>query len=96
MSLERFRRPLETADAAASVKRAACAMRDQGVGCLVVTKTAHPLGIVTDRDLVARVLAEGRDASGPVGDDDLLVLLGRGLGDLCEGIENRSDATESC
>ncbi len=141
MSLERFKRPLATADAADSVKRVACAMRDQGVGCLVVTKNGHPLGIVTDRDLVVRVLAEGGDASGPVGDyttfgpltvtvhdsvataaarmrthgvrrlpiiddggravgivtsDDLLVMLGRSLADVCEGIENRSDATESC
>jgi CBS domain-containing protein len=141
MSLERFRRPLATADAADSVKRAACTMRDQGVGCLVVTKNGQPFGIVTDRDLVVRVLAEGGDASGPVGDcttygpltvtvhdtfetaaarmrthgvrrlpiiddsgravgivtsDDLLVMLGRSLADVCEGIENRSDATDSC
>ncbi len=141
MSLERFKRPLATADAADSVKRVACVMRDQGVGCLVVTKNGHPLGIVTDRDLVVRVLAEGGAASGPVGDcttfgpltvtvhdtvetaaarmrthgvrrlpivddsgcavgivtsDDLLVMLGRSLADVCEGIENRSDATESC
>jgi CBS domain-containing protein len=141
MSLERFERPLATADAADSVKRVACTMRDQGVGCLVVTKNGHPLGIVTDRDLVVRVLAEGGDGSAPVGEfatfgpltvtvhdtvetaaarmrthgvrrlpivddngravgivtsDDLLVMLGRSLADVCEGIENRSDATESC
>jgi CBS domain-containing protein len=140
MSLDRFKRALATADAEDSVERAARTMRDRGVGCLVVTKKGHPLGIVTDRDLVVRVLSEGRDAKSPVGDfttfgpltvgihdtietaaacmrthgvrrlpivddtgcavgivtaDDLLVLFGRGLADVCQGIENPSDATDS-
>jgi CBS domain-containing protein len=105
-----------------------------------VTEKGRPLGIVTDRDLVIRVLAAGIAPSAPVGDfttygpltvnihdsletvsacmrkhgvrrlpiveddgsavgivtaDDLLVLLGRGLADVCESIENRSDATDS-
>lgn len=140
MSLDRFKRPLATADAEETVERAARTMRDQGVGCLVVTRNGHPLGIVTDRNLVLRVLAEGISASSPVGDfatfgpltlnvhdsiesaaafmrthgvrrlpivddsgltvgivtsDDLLAMFGRALSDVCEGIENRSDATES-
>jgi CBS domain-containing protein len=36
-------------------------MRDRKVGCLLVTHDQHPIGIITDRDLVVRVLAEGRD-----------------------------------
>ena len=140
MSLARFTRPIATADARESVEQVARAMRDRGVGCVVITREGHPLGIVTDRDLVVRVLADGIEASAPVGDfttfgpqtvsihdtietasacmrahgirrlpivddagcavgivtaDDLLVLLGRGLADVCEGIENRSDATDS-
>jgi CBS domain-containing protein len=140
MSLDRFRRPIVTADASETVKRVAIAMREQGVGCVVITKDGRPLGIVTDRDLVVRVVADGIDASAPVGDvatfgpltlsthdtvetattcmrthgvrrlplvddngsvvgivtaDDLLMMLGRGLADLCEGVENRSDATDS-
>lgn len=140
MSLARFKRPLATADSSDTAERAARTMRDQGVGCLVVIEKGRPLGILTDRDLVVRLLAEGLDASAPVGDfatygpltvsihdsietvsacmrthgvrrlpivdddgsavgivtaDDLLVLLGRGLADVCESIENRSDATES-
>ena len=38
------------------------AMDEHSVGCVVVTDDAlHPLGVVTDRDLVRRVLAPGRD-----------------------------------
>lgn len=36
-------------------------MRGKGVGSLVVAKDGFPVGIVTERDLVHRVLAEGRD-----------------------------------
>jgi CBS domain-containing protein len=99
------------------------------------------VGIVTDRDLVLRVLAEGHDpttalvgefvtydpitvsvhdgietvadrmrrhgirrlplvddqgeAVGIVTADDLLVLLGGEIAAICEGIENRADATDS-
>jgi CBS domain-containing protein len=139
MSLSQFTRRVVTANANESVERAACIMRDQGVGCLVVTGEGRPHGIVTDRDLVLRVLAEGVDASTPVGDfttygpftvsvhdtietastrmrehgvrrlpivddtgkvvgivtaDDLLMAFGRGLADVCEGIENRSDSVD--
>jgi CBS domain-containing protein len=50
-----------------AVLDAARRMRDQHVGCLVVV-TEHdgervPIGILTDRDIVVRVLAEGRDAA---------------------------------
>jgi CBS domain-containing protein len=65
MTLERFRRPLATADAADSVRRLP-----------IVDDSGRAIGIVTS--------------------DDLLVMLGRSLTDVCEGIENRSDATESC
>jgi CBS domain-containing protein len=124
-----------------TVEVAAGVMRDGGVGSLVVLRECHPVGILTDRDLVLRVLAEGLDPkSARVGDvvtydpitvslddgietavelmrrhgvrrlpvvdpkgnavgivtaDDLLVLLGGEIAAICEGIENRSDATES-
>jgi CBS domain-containing protein len=61
MSLTRFRTPLALAAATDTVEHAARMMRDRGVGCLVVTHGGRPSGIVTDRDLVVRVLAEGRD-----------------------------------
>jgi len=140
MSLVQFTRSLATADAEETVEHAARTMRERRVGCLVITKSGHPLGIVTDRDLVVRVLAEGIDGSARVGDfttfgpltigvhdtletaaicmrthgvrrlpivddtglavgivtaDDLLIMFGRSLADVCEGIDNRSDASES-
>ncbi len=58
-------RSVDLADATESVTGAACRMRERGVGTLVVIDQAgHPVGILTDRDLCLRVLAEGRDASG--------------------------------
>ena len=141
MSLDRFKAPLATVGTADTVEAAARVMRDRGVGCLVVTRDRHPIGIVTDRDLVVRVMAEGIDpAQARVGDfvtfdpitasldegietvvqrmrkhgvrrvpivdasgeavgivtaDDLLVLLGGEIAAVCEGIENRSDATDA-
>jgi CBS domain-containing protein len=46
-----------------SLQEAAALMRERHVGCLVVTEDGihsdRPVGIVTDRDLVIRALAEG-------------------------------------
>jgi CBS domain-containing protein len=36
-------------------------MRNKGIGSVVVVKDGFPVGIVTERDLVHRILAEGRD-----------------------------------
>jgi CBS domain-containing protein len=47
-----------------SLRQAAEAMRDHDIGDVVVTKADGSLcGIVTDRDIVVRGLAEGADAS---------------------------------
>jgi CBS domain-containing protein len=61
-------RLVATTDVHETVERAACAMRDHDVGCLVVTDEGRPRGIVTDRDLAVRVLAEGLDGTREVGD----------------------------
>lgn len=45
-----------------SVVCAAQRMRDEHVGDVVVLEDGRPIGIVTDRDLVVRVLAAERDA----------------------------------
>jgi CBS domain-containing protein len=141
MSLARFKTQLVTTEIHDSVEAAARTMRDRGVGCVVVLEDGHPIGLLTDRDLVVRVLAAGEDptrlrvadvvtyapitvsvddgietavermrvhgvrrlplvnergeAVGIVTADDLLVLLGAEISAVCEGIENRSDATES-
>jgi CBS domain-containing protein len=141
MSLDRFRTAVATVDADDTVQAAAAAMRDRGVGALLVLRDGVPSGIVTDRDLVLRVVADGLSpaavcvgqvvtydpitvsvhdgietavqrmrkhgirrlpvvdergrAVGIVTSDDLLMLLGAEISAVCEGIENRTDATES-
>jgi CBS domain-containing protein len=47
----------------APVTDAAKAMKDQDIGDVIVRDDGHVCGIVTDRDIVVRVLAEGRDPS---------------------------------
>jgi CBS domain-containing protein len=66
MSLDRFRTVVALASPDDSVDRAARVMRDRRVGCLVVQDGPHR-GIVTDRDLVIRVLARGIDAHAKIG-----------------------------
>jgi len=63
MSLDRFKVPLATVSPRETVEQAARTMRDRNVGCLVVQEGGRFAGIVTDRDLVVRVLAEGIDPS---------------------------------
>jgi CBS domain-containing protein len=43
-------------------------MRNRGVGSVVVVKDGFPVGVVTERDLVHRILAEGRDPDKCVAD----------------------------
>jgi len=61
MSLARFKRPLATATEDETVEQGARRMRDLGVGCLLVVRKGRPSGVVTDRYLVVRVLAQGID-----------------------------------
>lgn len=61
MTLERYIRPVVEAALGTSVIEAARVMREKRVGCLVVVREGRPVGVVTDRDLALRVLAEGRD-----------------------------------
>ena len=64
MSIDDFvRRPIETLPPDASCVAAAALMRDRGIGSVVVAEGDVPLGIVTDRDLAIRVVAEQRDAA---------------------------------
>ncbi|MBX9399063.1 CBS domain-containing protein [Streptomyces sp. TRM72054] len=39
-------------------------MRDEDIGAVVITEDGHPRGLVTDRDLTVRILAEGGDVNG--------------------------------
>src|SRR5512138_2340860 len=50
-----------TLPAITSVTDAARRMRERDIGDVIVEDKGHIYGIVTDRDLVVRVLGEGRD-----------------------------------
>lgn len=56
-----IRRAVESVAPGASCLEAARRMRDMGVGSLVVAEKKRPLGVLTDRDLVIRVIARGLD-----------------------------------
>ena len=49
-------------DSEATVKDAASKMAQQEIGSLVIIEQNKPVGIVTERDLLSRVLALGRNA----------------------------------
>jgi CBS domain-containing protein len=49
-----------TVEEAVSVKKAVEIMNKYEIGCLIVTKRGKPIGIVTERDMLTRVLAELR------------------------------------
>jgi CBS domain-containing protein len=52
-----------------TVKDAAVVMRDSDIGDVIVIEDGQVSGILTDRDIVVRAVAEGRDAdSTPVSD----------------------------
>lgn len=47
----------------ATIEDAARLMRDRNIGDVVVTSGGKVVGIVTDRDIVVRAIADGRDGS---------------------------------
>jgi len=57
--------------ATAPVSAAARAMRDLDIGAVVVVEDSRPLGILTDRDIVVRALARGKELTATT------------LGDIC-------------
>ncbi len=58
---ELARNDVVTAKEEASINRLARLMREEDVGSVVITNGGSPTGIVTDRDLTTRVLAEERE-----------------------------------
>lgn len=53
----------QTIDAKESVATVARVMRDQGVGAVIVVDGSQLMGIVTDRDIAIRAVADGKDPS---------------------------------
>ena len=50
-----------TIEANVDVRKAVRLMNDREIGCLVVVQDGKPAGIVTERDMLKRVLVAGRD-----------------------------------
>ena len=70
MRHERYESPVATAPTTASVRELAAKMEDYGLGSVVILDQAQrPIGIVTDRDLAMRVIAEGKKPDGVVAAD---------------------------
>ena len=65
MSLTRFcRKTVAVIQPTQSISEAAEAMRDRHVGALVVVQDElRPVGMLTDRDIVTRVVAERKDST---------------------------------
>ncbi len=57
---------VRTATRETSLREAAAMMRDGDVGAVPVVDGGKLIGIVTDRDIVVRVVAEGKDATTPI------------------------------
>lgn len=49
-----------TADKSTSLQEAAQNMAKLNIGCVIVTENSSPIGIITERDFVTKVAAEGR------------------------------------
>ncbi len=63
LATESYRRDVQVIGRAASVRDAARRMRTLGVGSLVVMEGGRAVGIVTDRDLLTRVVAPALDGA---------------------------------
>ena len=59
---------VKTAAPETSLREVAAMMRDGDMGAVPVVENGSLVGIVTDRDIVVRSIAEGRDASSAVGE----------------------------
>ncbi len=63
MPIQRIlRRSVKTLPPETSCAEASRLLRDEEIGCVVVAEAGRPVGVVTDRDLVVRVMAAGEDA----------------------------------
>ena len=59
---------VQTATAATTLREVAAMMRDGDMGSVPVIEDGRLVGIVTDRDIVVRAMAEGKDGSASVSD----------------------------
>jgi CBS domain-containing protein len=59
---------VKTATRDQSLREVAAMMRDGDMGSVPVVEDGRLVGIVTDRDIVVRSIADGKDATSPVGE----------------------------
>ena len=59
---------VQTANRTTTLREIAALMRDGDVGVMPVVENGRLVGIVTDRDIVVRAIAEGKNIDTPVGD----------------------------
>lgn len=55
--------PVDLVEPGTTIRAAAEKMRDDDIGCLLIGKEDQLLGLLTDRDLAVRALADGRNAA---------------------------------
>ena len=60
-------RNVRTADRNMSLREVAVLMRDGDMGAMPIVEAGKLVGIVTDRDIVVRAIAEGKTAETPIG-----------------------------
>lgn len=63
ITVRQIMRTIVSIDAKAKAKDAARLMVEKGIGSLVANRDGLPFGIVTERDLVEKIVAEGTDPS---------------------------------
>lgn len=61
-------RSVTTASREMTLREIAALMRDGDMGAMPVVENGKLIGIVTDRDIVVRAIAEGKSDSTPIGD----------------------------
>ncbi|HEX8637950.1 MAG TPA: CBS domain-containing protein [Pyrinomonadaceae bacterium] len=59
---------VQTAQSSMALRDVAVLMRDGDVGAMPIVENGVLVGIVTDRDIVVRAIAEGKNADAPIGD----------------------------
>ena len=60
--LELVKRKPVTVKPEMTIDKAAKVMKDEGIGSLIVLEKNRPVGILTERDIVTKIVAEGKEA----------------------------------
>ena len=76
-----MRKNVISIDSEMTVKDAATMMEDTDVGCVIITKGNAPLGILTERDFVKRIVSKEKSFSTPLADVMSIPLITSNLDD---------------